>query len=513
METILGVLSGGPDDEVLYQKAGEIIRAGGLVAFPTETVYGLGGNGLDAASSAKIYAAKGRPSDNPLILHIADMEALAPLVEEIPEPAKRLADAFWPGPMTLIFRKSSLVPKETTGGLDTVAVRMPSHPAAQRFIRAAGVPIAAPSANRSGRPSTTTAAHVKEDLDGCIDMILDGGPADIGLESTIVDLTGDVPLILRPGFIGRERLQALLGRVDVDRAVLEEPSPDIRPKAPGMKYRHYAPKADVTIVEGENAPERILAEAAEAARQGKKTAILCSEETKAPYDSLSAGLAREGITLRVLSAGSRRKPETVAHRLFDLLRQLDAEGIEAAWSEAFEEGETGMAVMNRLQKAAAYHIEHAAENTENKEKTTMIVIGSDHGGYALKQEILQHLEKRGFELEDVGCFSEASCDYPEYARAAAEKVAAGEADRGILICGTGIGMSISANKVRGIRAAAVSDCFTAEATRQHNDANILCLGARTVGPGLALKIVDIFLDTPFSGDERHVRRIAKIETE
>ncbi len=511
METYFGVLTGGPEDEALYRKAGEIIRAGGLVAFPTETVYGLGGNGLDAASSAKIYAAKGRPSDNPLILHIADMDALAPLVREIPEAAERLAEAFWPGPMTLIFNKSSLVPKETTGGLDTVAVRMPSHPAAQRFIRAAGVPVAAPSANRSGRPSTTTAAHVKEDLDGCIDMILDGGPSDIGLESTIIDLTGDVPAVLRPGFIGLERLRALLGSVEVDRAVLEEPSPDIRPRAPGMKYRHYAPKAEVTIVEGENAADRILAEAAQAAGSGRKTAVICSEETRTPYDALSEELAREGAVLRVFSAGSRRKPETVARRLFALLRQLDTEGIEAAWSEAFDEGELGMAVMNRLQKAAAYHIEHAGQDIENKEKTTMIAIGSDHGGYALKQEILKHLEKRGFAAEDVGCYSEASCDYPVYAKAVAKAVVSGEAEKGILVCGTGIGMSITANKVRGIRAAAVSDCFTAEAVRDHNDANVLCLGARTVGPGLALKIVDIFLDTPFSNGERHVRRLAQIE--
>ena len=513
METYFGVLTGGPEDEALYRKAGEIIRAGGLVAFPTETVYGLGGNGLNVASSAKIYAAKGRPSDNPLILHIADMDALAPLVREIPEAAKRLAEAFWPGPMTLIFNKSSLVPKETTGGLDTVAVRMPSHPAAQKFIRAAGVPVAAPSANRSGRPSTTTAAHVKEDLDGCIDMILDGGPSDIGLESTIIDVTEDVPLILRPGYIGPERLKALLGDVGIDRAVLAEPSPDVRPKAPGMKYRHYAPKAAMTIVEGDDAAARILEEAAAAAAGGSRTAVLCSDETAPAYEAAARELAQKGIELRIYPAGSRKRPETVAHSLFALLRQLDEDRIEAAWSEAFGEGEMGLAVMNRLQKAAAYHIEHTEENAENKEKKMMIAIGSDHGGYALKQEIMEHLKQRGFELDDVGCWSEASCDYPDYARAAARKVASGEADKGILVCGTGIGMSITANKVPGIRAAAVSDCFTAEATRQHNDANVLCLGARTVGPGLALKITDIFLDTPFSNEERHMRRIAKIEEE
>ena len=511
METIFRTLTGGPGDEETYCLAGEIIRAGGLVAFPTETVYGLGGNGLSASSSAKIYAAKGRPSDNPLILHIADIAELAPLVQEIPAAAKCLADAFWPGPMTLIFRKSSIVPDETTGGLDTVAVRMPSHPAAQAFIRAAGVPIAAPSANLSGRPSTTTAAHVREDLDGRIDMILDGGPSDIGLESTIIDLTGDVPVILRPGFIGRERLEKLLGEVDLDKTVLTKPTEDLRPKAPGMKYRHYAPKAEVTIVEGEGTPETVLAEAVRAVNEGKKTGIICSSETAPLYEEAAEKLREEGLSLRVFRAGSRHAPETVARRLFDLLRQLDAEGIETVWSEAFDEGELGMAIMNRLRKAAGYRILQAAPAEQKKEEKRMIAIGCDHGGYALKQEILQHLAKRGLETKDFGCYSEASCDYPVYAKAVAKAVAAGEAEKGILICGTGIGMSLAANKVRGIRAAAVSDCFTAEATRQHNDANVLCMGARTLGPGLALKIVDIFLDTPFSGDERHVRRIAQIE--
>ena len=509
MKTEFCVLSGGHGDEAIFRRAGEIIRAGGLVAFPTETVYGLGGNGLNAASSAKIYAAKGRPSDNPLILHIADMNELEPLVAEIPEAARSLAEAFWPGPMTLIFKKSGLVPKETTGGLDTVAVRMPSHPAAQAFIRAAGVPIAAPSANLSGRPSTTSAAHVKEDLDGRIDMILDGGPSDIGIESTIIDLTGKDPMILRPGYIGRERLEALLGRVDIDRTVLEKPAEDLVPKAPGMKYRHYAPRAELTLAEGKNAP-RAIAEAAEASvRIGRKTGILCSRETVPLYAPLAERLAKEGLQLRVISAGRRSDPAAVARRLFDILRQMDEEGLEAVWSETFEEGELGMAVMNRLRKAAGYRVLQA--DTEEKEKNTMIAIGCDHGGYALKQELLQHLKQRGFETKDFGCFSEASCDYPVYAKAVAKAVAAGEAEKGILICGTGIGVSITANKVRGIRAAAVSDCFTAEATRLHNDANVLCMGARTLGPGLALKIADIFLDTPFSGEERHARRIAQIE--
>ena len=356
MKTRFCRLSGGPEDEEIYREAGAIIREGGLVAFPTETVYGLGGNGLSGASSAKIYAAKGRPSDNPLILHIAGMEELPALVSDIPDAAKRLAETFWPGPMTLIFRKSSLVPPETTGGLDTVAVRMPSHPAAQRFIRTAGVPIAAPSANLSGRPSPTTAKHVREDLDGRIDMILDGGPADIGLESTIIDVTEETPVILRPGYIGREALETLLGKVELDRAVFAEPAQGVKPKAPGMKYRHYAPKAEMTLVEGAFAAEAILKEAAASARAGRRTGILCSEETKDRYSPLAEELGAEGFSLKLFCAGRRSDPESIAHRLFGLLRQFDEDGIEVVWAESFDEGGIGTAVMNRLRKAAGYRI-------------------------------------------------------------------------------------------------------------------------------------------------------------
>ncbi len=344
-------LSGEPSDMAIFEQAGAIIRQGGLVAFPTETVYGLGGNGLNAASSGKIYAAKGRPSDNPLILHIAERRELTPLVENVPELAEKLMDAFWPGPMTLIFRRSALVPKETTGGLDTVAVRMPSHPAARKLILAAGVPIAAPSANLSGRPSTTTAAHVWEDLAGRIEMILDGGPSDIGLESTIIDVTGPQPMILRPGYIGLEHLQALLGEVAVDPTVFVKPDASLRPKAPGMKYRHYAPKSDVILVEGrtEQVTDYILREAAAAAQAGKRVGVLCCDESLGAYDFGEA-------PVRVLSLGTRSREESIAHNLFDTLRELDTEGLELVYSEVFAEGELGMAIMNRLRKAAGYHI-------------------------------------------------------------------------------------------------------------------------------------------------------------
>ena len=228
-------------DEQTIMQAGEIIRNGGLVAFPTETVYGLGGDGLNPDSSRKIYAAKGRPSDNPLIIHIYRMEDLEVLVKEIPESARKLAEAFWPGPLTMILPKADVVPKETTGGLDTVAVRMPSHKVALAFIKAAGGFVAAPSANLSGKPSPTLAKYVLEDMDGRIDMIIDGGDIAIGLESTIVDLTGDVPMILRPGYITLDMLKDVLGEVTMDPTLMDGDCKE-RPKAPGMRYRHYAPK-------------------------------------------------------------------------------------------------------------------------------------------------------------------------------------------------------------------------------------------------------------------------------
>ena len=231
------------------KKAGDILKAGGLVAFPTETVYGLGGNALDPQASMKIYAAKGRPSDNPLIVHIAELEQLEKITTEIPEGARILAEKYWPGPLTMILPKADIVPRETTGGLDSVAVRFPSDRVAQELIKAGGGFVAAPSANTSGRPSPTMAEHVEEDLGDAIDMIIDGGQVGIGLESTIVDFTEDVPVVLRPGYISLEMLQETLGDVRMDKGLLITDS-SVHPKAPGMKYRHYAPKADLSIIEG-----------------------------------------------------------------------------------------------------------------------------------------------------------------------------------------------------------------------------------------------------------------------
>ncbi len=334
-------------DGAVLMRAGDIIRRGGLVAFPTETVYGLGGNGLNPHSSKAIYEAKGRPSDNPLILHIADKNELHSLVSEIPEKAERLMQAFWPGPMTLIFPKSELVPMETTGGLDTVAIRMPSHPVAMEFIKAAGVPIAAPSANVSGRPSPTRASHVREDMEGRIEMILDGGEVGIGLESTIIDLTDGVPTILRPGYITQSMIEKVVGHIEVDKASTDQNSERIKPKAPGMKYRHYAPKAQMTLVSGDHRKvcNKLLELAAERIALGAKVRIICTEETLAAFAGMDA-----------VSAGVRTCPEMIAHNLFRLLREADWDGIEVLLSETFEETELGVAVMNRLMKAAGYHI-------------------------------------------------------------------------------------------------------------------------------------------------------------
>ena len=334
------------DDEKLMEAA-EILRAGGLVAFPTETVYGLGANALNEEAAKKIYAAKGRPSDNPLIAHISKPEELAPLVKEVPEAGKKLMEAYWPGPLTMIFPKSDIVPYGTTGGLDTVAIRMPSDPIANRMIALAGIPIAAPSANTSGRPSPTTAEHVYQDMNGKIEMILDGGAVGIGVESTIVDVSGPVPMLLRPGAITIEMLRETLGQVDIDPVILGPVSGDIKPKAPGMKYRHYAPKADMILVEGDmdKVGDYINEQTKKAEAEGKKVGIICTEESRDMY---------QGGNLEVI--GSREHEETVAHNLFAVLRDFDARKVDCIFSESFSKDQLGQAIMNRLCKAAGYHI-------------------------------------------------------------------------------------------------------------------------------------------------------------
>ncbi|MBO4325158.1 MAG: threonylcarbamoyl-AMP synthase [Lachnospiraceae bacterium] len=351
MDTRMVLLDRDNLKEEQFAEAAELLREGELVAFPTETVYGLGGNALDPGASAKIYAAKGRPSDNPLIVHICDTDALPVLAKDIPEEAWKLADRFWPGPMTMILKKQDIIPKETTGGLDTVAIRMPSDPVAAMLIKVSGLYIAAPSANASGRPSTTKASHVWEDLHGRIAMILDGGSVQIGLESTIIDLTGEKPLILRPGYITLEDVREILPDAEFDPAILKrERNDNIVAKAPGMKYRHYAPKGELTVFEGElsDVVEAVRTEAARKQAEGFKTAILASEETKDRYP---------GFT--VLSVGNREDEEGIAACLFDTLREFDHMGAEYIFGECFRSDGVGQAVMNRLMKAAGYHIVYA----------------------------------------------------------------------------------------------------------------------------------------------------------
>ena len=373
-----------PLDKELMEGA-EILRSGGLVAFPTETVYGLGANALDEEAAKKIYAAKGRPSDNPLIAHVSGMEEVFPLVSQVSEAAKKLMEAFWPGPLTLIFPKSGIVPYGTTGGLDTVAVRMPSDPVANRLIALAKVPVAAPSANTSGRPSPTTAQHVLQDMDGRIEMVIDGGAVGIGVESTIVDVSVEVPTVLRPGAITMEMLEEVLGDVRIDPAILGPMSSGMRPKAPGMKYKHYAPKAELTLVEPEEMEEERVEFPAAGSRRadgaGRLTEEGLAESPVAAVDGLERmirmvnQLAREKVEAgfkvgiictdesreryplgEVRSIGSRQNRETVAHNLYGVLREFDDLQVDYIFSESFPKDHLGQAIMNRLSKAAGYHI-------------------------------------------------------------------------------------------------------------------------------------------------------------
>lgn len=333
-------------DEALLEEAGAIIRGGGLVAFPTETVYGLGGDAMNPSASQKIYAAKGRPSDNPLIVHIWDFSQLEEIAATLPPQTKALADAFWPGPMTLIVPKNDKIPYETTGGLDTVAVRMPSHPVARDFIRISGRMIAAPSANTSGRPSPTNADHVWQDLQGKIEGIIDGGSVDIGLESTIVDLSEGIPTILRPGYITKAMLEEVVGDVRIDPGILSE-NEKVRPKAPGMRYKHYAPKGDLTIINGsaDAVVSYINQATADAMASGKQVGIIATEETRDLY--------RAG---EILTIGSREDEDAIARNLYGILRRFDELGVELIFSESFSTPRIGQAIMNRLFKAAGHHM-------------------------------------------------------------------------------------------------------------------------------------------------------------
>ena len=349
MDTIIEKVDPGHIDTDVMERAGKLIAEGELVAFPTETVYGLGGDALDPDASRRIYAAKGRPSDNPLIVHIADFDDMKRVAREVPEQAKKLADAFWPGPLTMIVWKSDAVPEATTGGMQTVAVRMPNHPVALELIRRSGCLIAAPSANTSGRPSPTEAQHVAEDLSGKIAMILDGGPVGIGIESTIIDLTEEKPMILRPGYITPEMLSEVLQEeVVIDPGIIA--ADDTRkPKAPGMKYKHYAPKAEMIIVDGaQDAVIHKINELTAAKRaEGKKVAVIATDETKDRYDAQV-----------ILSMGKRADEDAIAQHLYKILRECDELDVGEIYSECFQTPRIGQAIMNRLLKAAGHTVIH-----------------------------------------------------------------------------------------------------------------------------------------------------------
>lgn len=331
-----------------FKRAGAVIKQGGLVAFPTETVYGLGGDALNPEASGKIYAAKGRPSDNPLIVHIAELDDLYRIVTEVKEEAVKLAEAFWPGPLTMIFPKADIVPLATTGGLETVAVRMPSNKIALEFIKASGGYIAAPSANLSGRPSPTSARHVADDLSGRIEMIIDGGPCTIGLESTIVDLTGDAPMILRPGYVSQKMLEDVVGEVAIDPAITGPVDENVHPKAPGMKYRHYAPKGLLTIVSGDSkaVTEYIKAHIEENHSKGKRVGVIAAQESLKEY--VKADFCG--------NAGCINDEVEISSGLYGLLRECDERAIDVIYSEEFDTPQLGMAIMNRLMKAAGHTV-------------------------------------------------------------------------------------------------------------------------------------------------------------
>lgn len=327
------------------KKASEILKTGELVAFPTETVYGLGANALNANAVKKIYVAKGRPSDNPLIVHIDDLSWIKKLSVNVPDVFYELARVFWPGPLTIIVNKSKIVPFETSGGLETIGIRMPQNEVARKLIEISGIPISAPSANKSGSPSPTKAVHVYDDLKGRIPFILDGGSSEKGIESTIIDITSKVPCILRPGSITKEMIEKEIGRIDVDKSLLSSEKFNLLPKAPGMKYKHYAPKANVTVFIGEES--LVVKKINETALGKDKIGILATEQTKKFYDD-------KIFFVQVL--GDRNDLQGICNNLFNSLRIFDGVGVEEIYAEGFSELGLGFSIMNRLKKAAGYEV-------------------------------------------------------------------------------------------------------------------------------------------------------------
>ncbi len=335
-------------DKEIIKAAGKCIKEGGLVVFPTETVYGLGANALDEEAVKGIFIAKGRPQDNPLIVHVADFN-ISNLVLEVPDIAKEIMKRFWPGPITLIMKKSSIVPGVTSAGLDSIGIRMPANTVARELIKEAGVPIAAPSANLSGKPSPTEIQGCIDDLNGKVDFIIGGEKCDVGLESTIIDCTIKPPCVLRPGGITLEMLKEIDDEIYIDQAIMKKMEKDFKPKAPGMKYRHYAPKAPMKIIVGDL--EKTIAKINEIVQNyidvGEKVGVMATDETKDKYDKAI-----------VKSLGSRKNISIIGKNLFKTLRDFDEEDVDIIISEAFEEKDLGIAVMNRLKKAAGFNILH-----------------------------------------------------------------------------------------------------------------------------------------------------------
>lgn len=329
------------EDDSQIKAAAEILKQGETIAFPTETVYGLGANALNNAAVKKIFEAKGRPSDNPLIIHIATMKQLDSIIEEKNKLSELLIEKYWPGPLTLVFKKNSIVPDDVSAGLKTVAVRMPDNPIALSLIKAADIPIAAPSANSSGKPSPTKAEHVLEDLNNKIAGILDGGATGIGLESTVVDVTGEKAIVLRPGGITVEELEQVIGEIEVDSAIIKNSD---KPKAPGMKYKHYAPKGEMLIVNGseQRVIEKIDSIAKEKIKEGKKVGILTTNNHKSKFNQANY----------ILAFGDKKNLEPMASNLYDALRMFDKNKIEFILVEGIDESGIGFTIMNRLKKAA-----------------------------------------------------------------------------------------------------------------------------------------------------------------
>ena len=350
MDTIIAYVTDNEEDNIkIYEQAKSVLRSGGLVAFPTETVYGLGADALTEEAALKIYAAKGRPSDNPLIVHIANVDALYELAEQVDERALKLAEHFWPGPLTMILKKKSIVPDSITGGLDTVAIRMPSHPVARKLIEMAGVYVAAPSANTSGKPSPTRAKHVIHDMQRRIDMIIADDTVDIGVESTIVDISGEIPMILRPGYVTKAQLENVLGEVEIDPAIMGSLAEGVTPKAPGMKYRHYAPEAQLTLVESRNGAEKVVEYINKMTREhqdkGKRIGVMAPKETAGMY-----------VADVVIPVGSRDDEALAARDLYAALREFDECKVDYIYAESVSTKDVGLAVMNRLIKAAGHTI-------------------------------------------------------------------------------------------------------------------------------------------------------------